>query len=79
VSELGASVGFSVDGADLIELLRNIFGDKLPSSFGQNENVVLFFKELGNLLVVVEVGWLQGRFHSQTKLSNISNNILSDF
>lgn len=55
MSEFGTSVGLSVDCTNLIEFRSGIFGDKISSSFTEQENIVLFLQELGNLLILSQV------------------------
>jgi hypothetical protein len=65
-----------MDGADLVELVGGVFRDKQSSALAEDENVVLFFEELSDLLVLFDERLLESVLAPQAQVADIRDQML---
>ena len=73
--ELSTGVRLGVDARNLVELVGDELIDHLASSFGEQENILLVFQEVGDLFVFLDVGGLQSLLGPQAEVSDILDDL----
>lgn len=79
MTELSTRICFSMYLSYLNKFLGNKVANELPSSFREEEKVVLILKELGYLLILFQIVSLDGMLKSKTQVSDILHDFLSIF
>lgn len=79
VTELSGGVGLGMDAGNLVELLANELGNKEAGSLGEDEDVVLALQELGNLLVLLDILWLQSVADAEAEVADVLDDLLALF